>query len=96
MSPSGGCSNVQMSIITLLCPTKGQVISCAGVNMTSQEYGSLYLDCFNLSQKNTWQKMAPFDMERTQFYSVMIEVVAYLVAIFNPYNGRPTMEVLGG
>jgi len=75
---------------------QGSVVSCGGVNMTSPEYGTLALDCFTLSRDNTWDYMAPLNMARTQFYSVLVEVGQYLVAIFNPYDGRTTMEVYDG
>ena len=64
--------------------------------MTSPEYGTLSLECFQLSVENTWQKIAPLNMARTQFYSVLVEVGEYLVAIFTPFDGLTTMEVYDG
>ena len=75
---------------------QGRVVSCGGVNMTSPEYGTLVLDCFTLSLDNTWDSMAPLNMARTQFYSVLVEVGPYLVAMFTPYDGLTTMEVYDG
>jgi len=75
---------------------KGRLVSCGGANMTSPESGTLVLDCFILSQDNTWDSMAPLNMARTQFYSVLVEVGQYLVAIFTPYDGLTTMEVYDG
>eukprot|EP00091_Calanus_sinicus_P003354 TRINITY_DN13512_c0_g1_i1.p1 TRINITY_DN13512_c0_g1~~TRINITY_DN13512_c0_g1_i1.p1 ORF type:complete len:131 (+),score=16.47 TRINITY_DN13512_c0_g1_i1:76-468(+) len=46
---------------------KGQVISCGGTNMTNPEYGTLSIDCFKLSEENTWQKLTPLNVARTQF-----------------------------
>lgn len=81
---------------------RDRIIACGGTNITSEEIegdnfsGYLSLDCFQLSDENTWQNIAPLNLARTQFYSVMVEAGDYLVAIFNPYNGLTTIEVYDG
>merc|ERR1711915_5122 len=75
---------------------KGEILSCGGVNTTSPEYGSLALDCFKLTEENIWEPGPTLNMHRTQFYSVMITVGDVLVALFTPYDGRPTIEVYDG